>query len=122
LDKLTTWAIILDGKNDLERFEMLNIPLKVYDVWNFSECHNLMGKEYPGRIPGQLVANALHYYTKQGDLVADFMAGGGTTADVCLLMNRLCFCSDINPQRDFIVKHDLRDGLPALDNMRVKKA
>jgi hypothetical protein len=121
LDRLTTWAMILDGKNDLERFEELNVPLKVYDVWNFSECHNLMGQEYPGRIPGQLVANTLHYYTNQGDLVADFMVGSGTTADACLLMNRMCFCSDIDPQRDFIVKHDLNDGMPAMDNMRVKK-
>ena len=32
IDKLTTWAMILDGKDDLERLKKLDVTLKVYDV------------------------------------------------------------------------------------------
>jgi len=123
MDELTAWTMILDGKEDIERFKILGVKPKAYDVWNFSDCHPLMGIEYPGRIPGQLIMNLLYYYTKQGDLVADFMAGGGTTADACLLMNRMCFCSDANPQREFIIKHKLDKSakLPDMSNMKIKK-
>jgi len=82
---------------------------KVYDVWNFSECDDRFGIVYPGRIPGQLIMNLLNYYTEENDIVVDFMAGGGTTYDVCKEMNRICYCYDRKPTREFIVKHELRD-------------
>lgn len=83
---------------------------KVYDVWNFSGCDARFGIEYPGRIPGQLIMNCLHYYTREGDVVIDFMAGGGTTQDVCNFINRKCYSFDIKPARDFITKHNLLNG------------
>jgi len=82
----------------------------IYDVWNFSSCDNRFGIEYPGRIPGQIIQNLLYYYTKEKDIIIDFMAGGGTTYDVCKYMNRICYSYDINPSRDFILKHNLRDS------------
>ncbi len=36
----------------------------------------------------QLVAHALFYFTQEGDLVFDPMAGGGVVADTCLAFNR----------------------------------
>lgn len=114
IDEQTVWSMILEGKSDQERFELLDFQPKVYDVWNFSNCNNLMGINYHGRIPGQLVMNTLYYYTKPGDLVVDLMAGGGVTNDACLLMGRKCYSYDINPpiNRKDIIPHDYLNGPP----------
>jgi len=85
---------------------------KVYDVWNFSECDDRFGIEYPGRIPGQIIQNILYYYTEENDIILDPMAGGGVTHDVCKEMNRKCYSYDINPKRDFIKKNDITNGFP----------
>ncbi len=113
-DQTLTWAIVLQDRSDKERFELLDFEPKVYDVWNYSECDKLMGQEYPGQIPGQIVLNALYYHTKQGDLIVDLMAGGGTTNDACLLMGRKCYSYDINPpeNRKDIIQHDYLNGPP----------
>jgi len=86
---------------------------KVYDVWNFSECDDRFGIEYPGRIPGQIIQNILYYYTKENDIIVDPMAGGGVTNDVCKYTNRKCYSYDINPKRDFIKKHDITKSFPS---------
>jgi len=49
----------------------------------------------PGRIPAQLVAHTLFYFTKPGDLILDPMAGGGVVPDVCLLFGRRCQSFDL---------------------------
>lgn len=102
-------AIALDGKTDAERFSALGINCRPYDVWNFSTCHDLMGDAHPGRIPGEIVAHVLYFFTKCGDVVFDPMAGSGTTADACLLMGRKCFAYDIDArhERCDIIKHDI---------------
>jgi hypothetical protein len=40
------------------------------------------------------------------------MAGGGTTYDVCKAMNRQPLCFDLNPKREEIKRHDIREGYP----------
>ena len=56
--------------------------------------------------------NTLYYYSKQGGLVVDLMAGGGTVSDACLLMGRRCYCFDVNPieNRKDIIQHNYLDG------------
>jgi len=105
LDHPLTWAILLEGRDDLERLKKLsesndglNCSPRPYDVWNFSGCHPLFGYEYEGRTPGQLVLQLLYFYTRQGDLVVDPMAGSGTTVDTCLVMSRRCLAYDIDPE------------------------
>jgi len=86
---------------------------RISNVWNFSECDKRFGREgYPGRIPGQIIQNLLYYYTKEGDLIIDPMAGSGTTNDVCRFMNRRYLCYDIAPIRDDTIQHDIRKGFP----------
>ena len=36
-DHQILWAMILDGKEDIERFKLLKVKPKAYDVWNFPE-------------------------------------------------------------------------------------
>ena len=105
LDLQLAWALVLEDKDDQERLEMLEREIeglsckpRPYDVWNFPECHELFGYDYEGRIPGQLILQLLYFYTKQGDLVVDPMAGSGTVVDACLLMGRRCLAYDVNPE------------------------
>jgi len=85
----------------------------IYNVWNFNGFDERFGIEkFEGRIPGQLVQNALYYFTNEGDVVVDPMAGSGTTYDVCVSMKRTPLCYDIAPKREEILKHDIREGFP----------
>lgn len=113
-------SLALEGKSDEERLEAIDVTSLPYDVWTFSSCMAAAGEDYPGRIPGQLIANVLFFFTKPGDLVIDPMAGGGTTCDVCLMMGRSCYGYDnkAEQERVDIVAHDLAIGWPE----RLKKA
>jgi len=118
LDDITTWAIVLQGKDDVERLSLFGTAdyqddaPRLYNVWNFTQCDPRLGKEHPGRIPGQILLSLLYYYTKEGDLVVDPMAGGGSTNDACLVMGRKCRAYDIQPTRKEILKHDITSGFP----------
>ncbi|HLF14186.1 MAG TPA: DNA methyltransferase [Bacteroidota bacterium] len=57
--------------------------LRERNVWTFETPDPRFGKpNFKGRLPGQIVANAMHYYTKPGDYIVDPFAGSGTTGDV----------------------------------------
>lgn len=85
---------------------------QLYNVWNFPKADRQYGLDYPGRIPGQIIENLLYYYTNPFDTVVDPMAGGGTTIDVCKVLYRRYQAYDINPVRDDINKHDIKQGFP----------
>jgi len=118
IDEPLAWAIILDGKNDLERFAIFGKSQysddspRYFNFWNFSLIDKRLGMEYPGRLAAQIMLNLLYYYTSQGDLVVDPMAGGGITVDCCLVMNRKCRAYDLNPVRPEIHKNDILNGVP----------
>ena len=115
LDLTLTRAILLEGKTDEKRAEELDINIRKFTVWNFSSCHPLMGREsFKGRIPGEIPFNAMHWFSKQGDLVVDPMVGSGTTLDAALLLGRRAYGYDINPREDRkdIIENDIWKGIP----------
>ena len=69
MDLALAWALRLEGKADQEKFKELGWGLRTWDQWNFNECDERFGDDWPGRIPAQLVARTLFYFTKTGDLV-----------------------------------------------------
>ena len=71
MDIALAWALRLSGKTDQEKFKALNWGLRTWDQWNFNECDERFGDDWPGRIPAQLVAHTLFYFTKPGDLILD---------------------------------------------------
>ncbi|GAI37493.1 unnamed protein product, partial [marine sediment metagenome] len=83
LDQALAWAIVLEGKEDLERFKLFgkskhgNDEPKLYNVWNFLDRDPRLGQEWGGNVPGQIAMNVLYYHTDRDDLVVDPMAGGG---------------------------------------------
>jgi hypothetical protein len=91
------WALRLEGKTDQEKFKALEWGLRTWDQWHFNDCDDRFGDDWPGRIPAQLVAHTLFYFTEPGDLVLDPMAGGGVVPDVCLAFERKCRAFDLAP-------------------------
>jgi transcriptional regulator with XRE-family HTH domain len=86
---------------------------EITNNWRIQQCDGDYGRDWPGRVPGQAVANLLHYFTDPWDLVVDPMAGGGTTVDVCKAMARRYAAFDINPLEDKnINQHDVTESFP----------
>jgi len=94
------WYLALEGKEDLERFRELKWGLRTWDLWNWNDCDKRFGDDWPGRIPAQLVAHILYFFSKQNDLIFDPMAGGGVVADTALALNRRCWSFDMKDMAD----------------------
>ena len=90
------WSQALVNTNDFDRFKALQWGIRTWDMWNFTECDPRFGDEWPGRIPAQLVAHILYFFSEQNDLVLDPMAGGGVCADTCLALGRRCWSLDMD--------------------------
>lgn len=92
--------------------------LKERNVWSVDTPDPRFGKAgYKGRLAGQIVANALFYYTEPGWLIVDPMAGSGTTGDVVAHVpyfnNRTCKMYDIEPSDERIQRANiLQTGIP----------
>ena len=69
MDLALVWALRLEGKMDQEKFKELGWGLRTWDQWNFNECDERFGDDWPGRIPAELIAHTLFYFTKPGDLI-----------------------------------------------------
>jgi len=70
-----------------------------------------------GRLPGQIVANALYFYTGPGWVIVDPMAGSGTTGDVIDSLphfsDRTCRMYDSEPSDARIKRANiLQTGIP----------
>lgn len=80
------------------------------DVWNIP----ILGQNdktertgYPTQKPLQLVNTIINYMSNEGDLVADFYLGSGTTAESCLINNRHFIGCDISENAVNICKNRL---------------
>jgi len=89
------WSLALEDKEDLDRFKALNWGLRTWDQWEWNDCDRRFGDDWPGRIPAQLIAHILFYFSRQNDLILDPMAGGGVTPDTCLALSRRCWAFDM---------------------------
>jgi len=63
------WSLTLEGKDDQDRFREIGWGLRTWDQWNFNDCDKRFGDEWPGRIPAQLIAHILFYFSRPNDLV-----------------------------------------------------
>jgi len=89
------WSLALEGQDDQQRFKRLNWGLRTWDHWEFNDCDRRFGDDWPGRIPAQLIAHILYYFSRQNNLVFDPMGGGGVTPDACLAFHRRCWTLDM---------------------------
>lgn len=92
--------------------------LRERNVWTFETPDPRFGKPgYKGRIPGQIIANALYYYSQPGDMIVDPFAGSGTTGDIVetlpFFSDRKCKMYDANPLEERIARNNvLLTGIP----------
>ncbi len=92
--------------------------LRERNVWTFETPDPRFGKpNFKGRIPGQIAANALYYYTKSGDYIVDPFAGSGTLGDVIDALphfsDRKYKMYDANPFEERIARNNvLLTGIP----------
>lgn len=92
--------------------------LKERNVWTVDAPDPRFGKTgYKGRLAGQIVANALFYYTASGGVVVDPMAGSGTTGDIIESLpyfnDRRCRMYDIDPVDNRVTHANiLQTGIP----------
>ncbi len=92
--------------------------LRERNVWSFDTPDPRFGKpNTKGRLPGQIIANALFYYTHNGDYILDPFAGSGTTGDILetvpYFAERRWKLYDLTPSDDRIVRNNiLQMGIP----------
>jgi hypothetical protein len=94
------WALKLEKEDDLGKCRELQWGVRTWDLWNWTDCDKRFGDDWPGRIPAQLVAHILYFFSNQNDLIFDPMAGGGVAADTCLAFNRRCWSFDMVDRPD----------------------
>ena len=86
--------------------------IRFYNSWQFAENDPRFGIPHPGRIPGQIPANIIYYFSEPGDLVVDPMAGGGSTLDAAEFLGREALGYDVVPKRPDIGQWDISKGFP----------
>ena len=77
------------------------------DVWDDIQGLNNMANErigYDTQKPKALLERIIKASSNEGDLIADFYLGSGTTAEVCMDLNRNFIGCDINPNAIKIAK------------------
>lgn len=99
-------------RTDIELMADFGYEPQIFTIWKFNGRDERFGMEHPGNIPAGIVFNVLYFWSVQGDLVIDPMAGGGVTIDVCKMMKRKCIAWDVNPVRDDIEKHNAAEPWP----------
>ena len=48
---------------------LIKIKDLTWDQWNFNECDERFGDDWPGRIPAQLIAHTLYYFTERCNII-----------------------------------------------------
>ncbi|MDR9756946.1 MAG: DNA methyltransferase [Thermoanaerobacterales bacterium] len=103
-------------RTDVELLADFGYEPQVYTIWNFTNRDERFGIKHPGNLPAGILFNILYYYSQQGDIVVDPMAGGGVTIDVCQHMKRTCIAFDDAPVRKDITKHNAVKKWPLENN------
>lgn len=92
--------------------------LRERNVWTFETPDPRFGKSnFKGRIPGQIIANALYYYTKGSDFIVDPFAGSGTLGDIIdsvpHFQDRKYKMYDVEPNDERVTRNNiLNTGIP----------
>ena len=94
---------IQEGKLKVEKDRVPGIKrylnekgVRVKDVWtDIKSLQNNEYLKYPTQKPEKLLERIIRCSTNEGDIVADFFAGSGTTASVAEKLNRKWICSDL---------------------------
>lgn len=82
-----------DGRKSLKQYLDAKDGKVVETVW--TDINRLSSLEYPTQKPPKLLERIIEAASNEGDLVADFFVGSGTTAAVAETLGRKWICSDL---------------------------
>ena len=87
------------AQNKIKKWEPENFELEMTTSWSFPTRGNWAthNAKYRGNWSPYIPRNLILRYTKEGDLILDQFAGGGTTLVESKLLNRNIIGVDINP-------------------------
>ena len=83
----------------------------ISDIW--VDCHNLYNgnngemNEYPTQKPKALLERIIHMFSNEGDIIADFFMGSGTTGEVAVELGRKFIGCDLGEKACEISKDRL---------------
>jgi len=99
-----------DGSYKKRETENKGVPL--HDVWEIQHIQPTAKERlgYDTQKPKALIERIIKASSNEGDLVADFYLGSGTTAVVCKELNRNFIGCDINPRAIEITLQRLNDA------------
>jgi cell division protein FtsB len=99
------------------RAEILRIQGRILSsVWPIEQPFRYAGNpDWEESTPAQVVEQIVAHWSGEGNVVLDPMAGSGTTVDVCKIMNRQAWCSDLSPRHEAVEVMDaasleIKDG------------
>ena len=100
-----------DGSYKKRENENKGVPL--HDIWEIQHIQPTAKERlgYDTQKPKALIERIIKASSNEGDLVADFYLGSGTTAEVCKDLNRNFIGCDINPRAIEITLQRLNDAL-----------
>jgi site-specific DNA-methyltransferase (adenine-specific)/adenine-specific DNA-methyltransferase len=87
-----------DGKPRLKRYESEFEGMALQDIWtDINKIHNQSVEQldYPTQKPEALIERIIRASSNEGDLVADFFVGSGTTAAVAEKLGRKWIATDL---------------------------
>ena len=92
------WPKKAGGVPRLKRYESEHEGVPLPDLWtDISKIHNQSSEllQYPTQKPEALLDRIIRATSNEGDLIADFFAGSGTTAAVAEKLNRRWIACDL---------------------------
>ena len=80
-----------------------------FDLWEFNVCDPRFGQAgFPGRVPGQIVLNLIHYYM-EGNTFLSVYPGSHTDRDVCHYLGKTCIELTQNVRENWIIENNSID-------------
>ncbi len=92
---------------------------RIGNVWDFPNLSATDAKRsgYDTQKPNELIEQIVKASSNEGDLVADFYLGSGTTAEVCKELNRNFIGCDINPRAIEIANKRIAEAIKPIPHV-----
>jgi len=87
-------------------------------VWNIERP--LKSPEHPTMKPVELIDRAIRNSSQEGEVVADFFCGSGTTLVACQNLNRKCRAIEISPAYCAVILERMATAFPGIEIARIE--
>ena len=110
IDQYGYYTVLKNGKRTKYYLENGSLPKDWYEDITYISRDSKELTGYPTQKPKELIKRFVLASSNEGDTVADYYLGSGTTAEVCKDLNRNFIGCDINPKAIEITKARLNAG------------